>query len=60
MRGEKFFQHCHGCRNVDWCKRHGCMAWNDESRHKYDQVKRRSQEIEDDIDRLEKILAADI
>jgi outer membrane protease len=48
---------CDGCANWDWCKRRGCTTWNDESRHQYERLKRRSAESNAEIDDLERILA---
>lgn len=32
-------QQCEHCPNGDFCLRHGCVAWNDEARTKYDRWK---------------------
>lgn len=44
---------CDGCRNSDWCKRHGCTTWNDHSRWKLDELRRRAKDDNDLIDKID-------
>lgn len=44
---------CNNCPNFDWCKRHGCTTWNDESRA----LKKRDEKA---IAELEKMFHQDV
>lgn len=45
---------CNGCPTFDWCRRRGCIVWNDASRVRYFELERRAKESNDWIDEFEK------
>lgn len=55
----QLFPACRGCDHSDWCRRFGCTIWNDQSRERYAGARRRAKERNDQIDRLEELLARD-
>jgi len=49
---------CQHCPAFDWCKQRGCIAWNDNSRERYFELKRRSDEQNRMIDELEEMISS--
>lgn len=46
---------CNGCPAVDWCRKRGCICWNDRSREQYYEMERRAKTSNAEIDELEKL-----
>ena len=38
--GEMVWQTCDHCPNGDFCRKHGCVVWNDHARALYDRWKK--------------------
>ena len=55
MRKNQMLTPYDGCQNFGWCKRYGCMVWNDESREKFQRTEKLSKKIDAEIDELVKL-----
>lgn len=50
---------CDGCPNGDFCREHGCVAWNEHARRLYGDHKVRTAKERERLERIDRLMGRD-